>query len=34
MKQIALEIWKPLCLLFAWDVAVTAFHFNTPITRL
>ncbi|MBN9145682.1 MULTISPECIES: bestrophin family protein [unclassified Novosphingobium] len=31
MKQIALEIWKPLCLLFAWDVAVTAFHFNTPI---
>ncbi len=30
LRQIALEIWKPLTILFAWDVAVTAFHFYTP----
>lgn len=30
-RQIILEVSKPLSLLFIWDVAVTAFHFYTPI---
>lgn len=31
LRQIALEIWKPLTVLFAWDVIVTSFHFYTPM---
>lgn len=32
LRRIVMEIWKPLTALFAWDVAVTAFHFIcTPI---
>ncbi|MBB4610543.1 bestrophin family protein [Sphingomonas yabuuchiae] len=30
-RQIMFEVWKPLTILFVWDVAVTAFHFMTPI---
>lgn len=30
-RQAILEIWKPLTILFVWDVAVTAFHLLTPI---
>ena len=31
LQQIILEIWKPLTILFAWDVAVTIFHRYMPI---
>ena len=31
LQQIILEIWKPLTILFAWDVAVTIFHRFMPI---
>src|SRR3546814_6255015 len=30
-RQIIIEVWKPLTILFVWDVAVTAFHMMTPI---
>lgn len=30
-RQVVREIWKPLTILFVWDVAVTAFHVLTPI---
>ncbi|MBB3880918.1 bestrophin family protein [Sphingomonas pseudosanguinis] len=30
-RQIILEVWKPLTILFVWDVAVTVFHFSFPI---
>ena len=30
-RQIIVEVWKPLTILFVWDVAVTAFHIMTPI---
>lgn len=30
-RQIVIEVWKPISILFIWDVAVTAFHFYTPI---
>lgn len=30
-KQIILEIWKPLSLLFIWDVTVTVVHLYSPI---
>src|SRR3546814_17635700 len=30
-RQIMIEVWKPLTILFVWDVAVTAFHMMTPI---
>lgn len=28
-RQIVREVWKPLTVLFLWDVAVTIFHFQT-----
>jgi putative membrane protein len=28
-RQVLIEIWRPLALLFVWDVAVTVFHFYT-----
>ena len=31
MRQIIVEVWKPLTVLFVWDVAVTAFHFMVPV---
>ncbi|MBW6528492.1 hypothetical protein KZ813_16740 [Sphingomonas sp. RHCKR7] len=30
-RQIMIEVWRPLTFLFVWDVAVTVFHFMTPI---
>src|SRR3546814_18186898 len=30
-RQISIEVWKPLTILFGWDVAVTAVHMMTPI---
>jgi putative membrane protein len=30
-RQIVIEVWKPISILFIWDVAVTVFHFYTPI---
>src|SRR3546814_10652769 len=30
-RQIIIEVWKPLTILFVWDVAVTAFHMMTTI---
>lgn len=30
-RQILEEVWKPLTLLFGWDVAVTAFHFMSTV---
>src|SRR3546814_6550445 len=30
-RQIIIEVWTPLTILFVWDVAVTAFHMMTPI---
>lgn len=27
LRQIALEVWRPLTALFLWDVAVTVFHY-------
>src|SRR3546814_15791450 len=30
-RQIIIEVWKPLTILFVWDVAVTAFPMMTPI---
>lgn len=32
-RQILAEVWKPLAVLFAWDVMVTAFHFYTPFSE-
>lgn len=29
LRQIVVEVWKPLSVLFVWDVAVTVFHFST-----
>ena len=31
LRQIVLEVWRPLTILFVWDVAVTAFHFLSPL---
>ena len=30
LTQIVREVWKPLVVLFVWDVAVTAFYFYSP----
>ncbi|WP_374650864.1 bestrophin family protein [Rhizorhabdus sp.] len=30
-RQIIIEIWKPLTILFAWDVIVTSIHFQTSL---
>ena len=30
VSQIVREVWKPLTILFVWDVAVTAFYFVSP----
>ena len=30
LRQIVAEVWRPLALLFVWDVAVTAFYYHTP----
>jgi len=30
-RQIIIEVWKPLSILFVWDVAVTAFHFMSTV---
>ncbi len=32
IKQIVREVWKPLALLFVWDVVVTATYFIIPFT--
>ena len=32
-RQILAEVWKPLTVLFGWDVLVTAFHFYTPFSE-
>lgn len=32
IKQIVREVWKPLALLFVWDVIVTATYFIIPFT--
>lgn len=32
IKQIVREVWKPLALLFVWDVVVTATYFVIPFT--
>jgi ion channel-forming bestrophin family protein len=32
-RQILAEVWKPLTVLFCWDVLVTAFHFYTPFSE-
>ena len=32
LKQIVREVWKPLALLFVWDVFVTATYFILPFT--
>ena len=31
LRQIIVEVWKPLTILFVWDVAVTAFHLMSPL---
>jgi putative membrane protein len=31
LQQIIIEIWKPLTILFVWDVIVTVFHIYAPI---
>jgi putative membrane protein len=31
LRQIVVEVWRPLTILFVWDVAVTAFHFLSPL---
>lgn len=31
LRQIIIEIWKPLTILFAWDVIVTGIHFQTDL---
>lgn len=32
-RQIVVEVWKPLTVLFVWDVIVTIFHFQTPFNE-
>lgn len=32
LKQIVLEVWKPLSVLFVWDVVVTITYFTMPFT--
>jgi putative membrane protein len=30
LRRVVAEVWRPLALLFVWDVAVTAFYYHTP----
>lgn len=30
LRRNFVEVWRPLALLFVWDVAVTAFYYSTP----
>jgi putative membrane protein len=31
LKQVVIEVWKPLIVLFVWDVAVVIFYYNSTI---